>query len=999
MFLFKQIVSNMTNIYRYPGLLPYTFEQNKYYCGRTKDIEKLSQIVNLERLVILHSKPQVGKTSLINAGLLPNIDDIYYPIHIDFSKNKYSSLNELFIKTLAFDFPIHSALQKIDFQEDTQWYYVKNLHYNLPPEKRLLFIFDSFDSIFQYSDDEILEFKQQFSELLYTKVPQNFRNVISKHLEEDSYMTDNELNTLFTQADFRVLLVVNSDKLNLLNRLNDYIPGIIKNCYELIPLTLDQLKGIIRKSAAIDCESVTFTYNLELLSRIITYLSKIPDTQQLPVLQMICYTIERIYVFGNNYKELTNENIPPITELIDLFYNIKFSALGFDKKSERKSMKMFDNLLHAENQTIKLPIIIGEYHLAESSIQNIVKIGFLKEVITNSKISYKIANECVANLLLMNLQKLKRIKQLKNTVLITSVLSLIFISLFCYALYQKNRAENESEIKQTLLYAAKADVLIEDNQLNALQLATYCFDQLPTHNFIHKIILKAYYEPILKKSPYPNLTFKAHDSYINSLAFSPNGKYLLSSSSDRKIKMWLLTGKPLQEIDFTNDEAEKVAFSEKGDKIYAFTRDSVLWMSNLYINYYDSKIIKNNEIDTFFKKDTNKFDYSFIGKNRIGTQNKMFVATSGNDFCINLWNKTNLKIEEVPKIEYKNLINAFFTSNSENIVTVSLESAALWDLNEQKIVDFKVENTFFSDFKFSNDSKNAVAISDTNLFIFNKKGELLNNIDAHKSRINQMQISSDNKFVITCSDDSTLKIWNLNGKIINKLKHCSQVEKCLFFPNNQKILTVTHNNTISLWGVNGDSISKRKEKNTIHYITVSKDGEYIAVCTDSSSVLIYNTLGQHIFQFIGPQSPVEFAEFTNDKKKLLTKSFDGTVYCWSINEKKVASIPLNTKRVLVSEFSNDDQFIVTVSDSRVLTLWSENGESIFVYPKLGDYKKLEYAPVLNFSRDNNRFLTVINNNSVLIWLTPKGVHNRVNEVDYMKIKSEIQLQELLQNND
>mmetsp|Transcript_1238 Transcript_1238/g.1453 ORF Transcript_1238/g.1453 Transcript_1238/m.1453 type:complete len:507 (-) Transcript_1238:202-1722(-) len=69
-------------------------------------------------------------------------------------------------------------------------------------------------------------------------------------------------------------------------------------------------------------------------------------------------------------------------------------------------------------------------------------------------------------------------------------------------------------------------------------------------------------------------TMKGHDNYIYDVAFSPNGKYLVSGSTDKSVNVWnARTGKLLQSYSTVGTSSEgtiyRVAWNHTGDKIAA----------------------------------------------------------------------------------------------------------------------------------------------------------------------------------------------------------------------------------------------------------------------------------------------------------------------------------------------------------------------------------------------------------------------------------------------
>jgi len=71
---------------RYPGIKPFDIEYQNLFFGRDKDINRLYRRINIEKLVVLYSKSGLGKSSLLNAGIIPKLksEDNYKPISIRF---------------------------------------------------------------------------------------------------------------------------------------------------------------------------------------------------------------------------------------------------------------------------------------------------------------------------------------------------------------------------------------------------------------------------------------------------------------------------------------------------------------------------------------------------------------------------------------------------------------------------------------------------------------------------------------------------------------------------------------------------------------------------------------------------------------------------------------------------------------------------------------------------------------------------------------------------
>src|SRR5690606_33398613 len=66
----------MEKVYRYPGVRPFTKSEKNIYFGRAEDSQKLFELLLLEKLVVLFAKSGRGKSSLINAAIVPLVDEV-----------------------------------------------------------------------------------------------------------------------------------------------------------------------------------------------------------------------------------------------------------------------------------------------------------------------------------------------------------------------------------------------------------------------------------------------------------------------------------------------------------------------------------------------------------------------------------------------------------------------------------------------------------------------------------------------------------------------------------------------------------------------------------------------------------------------------------------------------------------------------------------------------------------------------------------------------------
>ena len=299
--------------YRYPGPKPFTEEDEALFFGRTEEKEQLNTIVQNNKLTVLFGRSGYGKSSLIQAGVVPWFKNSanYKIIEIRFSysstkKEKVSHLR----KQLLDEFKKHikqnnflSGLQ-VNKQSPSLWQLFTTIQWEAKQEKfdGILLIMDQFEEIFNFPKNQYDNLSTELADLVYNRIPSYFQATLMDKLDDETFCKENEgqIDFIKNELPTSFLIGIRSDRLYLLDELGDVIPIIFNNRFKLKQLLTDEIKNIVEQPARDTGNflSLPFSYSLEVIEKISSFFENKEETVtgqktiEAFELQIICKYIE-----------------------------------------------------------------------------------------------------------------------------------------------------------------------------------------------------------------------------------------------------------------------------------------------------------------------------------------------------------------------------------------------------------------------------------------------------------------------------------------------------------------------------------------------------------------------------------------------------------------------------------------------------------------------------------------------------------------------------------
>ncbi|WDP91932.1 MAG: tetratricopeptide repeat protein [Desulfobacter sp.] len=410
----------MTEQYRYPGSNPFSLEFRSLFFGREKEINELSTLINVEKLVVLHGKSGLGKSSLLNAGLLPELEDEkgYLIIQVRFTaykdekqalsnKKKVLPINILSEAISEFSKP-DNFLNRIENKNISPWQELKNIQYEHPDKKQILLVFDQFEELFTYPEDAVNNFVRMFFDILKCRMPKHFRRTLElKLLKEPSFLTENEVEFLYESYPLKTIFSIRSDKMFLMNQLSTLIPLILRRCYELNPLSEKQAKKAIVLPAQKEGAFVSrrFTFQDQALEKMLAYLGRQNEEGKNRIepfqLQLLCQHFEKRF----DRKETRNKDKNEVTlndlggdkglqNIMESFYDTEIGRLpSFIQR--RRARRLCEKKLIMDGWRVSQhrKVIKQQLKLTEDTLKQLVDARLLRQEKMSTGITYELSHD------------------------------------------------------------------------------------------------------------------------------------------------------------------------------------------------------------------------------------------------------------------------------------------------------------------------------------------------------------------------------------------------------------------------------------------------------------------------------------------------------------------------------------------------------------------------------------------------------------------------------
>jgi WD40 repeat protein len=1011
----------------YPGIDPFSYAGRNVFFARKTETRSLIRLIVMYRGVLLYSDSGAGKSSLINAGLIPlAIEEGYQPERISVQPKKRQ---EITVKRLSQDVDGQPPfLPSIFAPDETQERVVLSVEDFLEAQRQNdgtthpLLIFDQFE-----------EWITLFEEGSATQSAEELR-ASQERIRDAIISLIND-----SMLPVKVLIALREDYLAKLTPFFEQCPSLPDQYLRLTSLKSDQIYQVIRGPF----EKYPGRYQPEVHPSLAKKIQGEFETRskgtdiRLTELQIVC---QSLFETGKEGTELDQffAKARGVQGILERYLKRALESLEDDQ--QEPAVALLSRMVTSAGTR---KVISQEDLLSQVALEDKISRDLLKRTLDSLEHKtklvrrerhrevyyYEIASEFLVAWIRKKAQERQERRKLEEAerraraaaeariawifrgLTAGLAVALVIAGWAAFKAFQQRNAAQMAEEKAV----AQRDIAL------SRQLAVQSTNELNAKNYDLALLLaieagrkadtvEAF--AVLRQALAPRggrtlMVLSGHEGSVLQAAWNADGSRILTASADGTARVWdVETGTELVALSGHTDRVRQAIWNADESRILTASDDGTA-------RVWDVSTALNTGAETGTELVTLSGHTDRV-RQAIWNADESRILTASADHTARVWDaETGAELVTLSGHE-GSVFQAVWNADENRILTASADGTArVWHARtgDALLILSGHEGSVVQAVWNADESGILTAGDDGTVRMWSAKtGAELLTLSGHEGSVVQAVWNADESHILTASTDGTARMWDTEtgAELLTLSGHEGSVVQAVWNADESRILTTSADGTARVWDaetgelatLSGHTGSVRQAEwnaDESRILTASADGtarvwdaetgakllilfghtalwnaaesRILTASADGTARVWDAKTGAVLHTLSGHKDRVRQAAWNAAESRILTASDDGTARVWDARtEDKLLTLSDHTDRVSQAIWNPDESRILTASDDGTARMWdARTGDELLTFSGHTD-RVLQAA----WNVDESRILTVGDDGTARVWDAETG---------------------------